>query len=140
MTDVDMERQEVEVYQGKGAKGRRIPVPEMVWGELMGYLVDRGGKRGPMFKTEVKKVRITDVEIGAIVKEAARRSEQSKHVTPKVLRHTFATHLMDAGVDVSVISALMGHRSPRETGVYLHSLPGRTREAVNRISRKGKKS
>ena len=51
-----------------------------------------------------------------------------------------AQGLMDAGVDVSVLSALMGHRSPRETGVYLHSLPGRTREAVNRISRKGKKS
>jgi site-specific recombinase XerD len=47
VTDVDVERQEIEVFEGKGGKGRRIPVAEMVWGELMGYLVDRGGKRGP---------------------------------------------------------------------------------------------
>ena len=139
VTDVDLERQEIEVYQGKGGKGRRLPVPEMVWGELMGYMVDRGGKRGPMFKTEVKKVRILDRDIGQIVKEAARRSKQSKDVTPKMLRHTFASHLMDAGVDISVISVLMGHRSPSETGIYLHALPVKTREAVNRISRKEKK-
>ena len=50
------------------------------------------------------------------------------------MRHSYATHLMDQGVDLAVISSLMGHRSPAETGVYLHVLEGRSREAVNHLS------
>jgi integrase/recombinase XerD len=54
-------------------------------------------------------------------------------VTPKVLRHSFATHLMDRGVDLAVIASLMGHRSPQETGVYLHVLEQNMEEAVQRL-------
>lgn len=54
-------------------------------------------------------------------------------MTPRTLRHTFATHLMDRGVDLAVIASLMGHRSPTETGVYLHVLPGRTTAAVRSL-------
>jgi site-specific recombinase XerD len=55
-------------------------------------------------------------------------------VTAKTLRHTFATHLMDRGVDLAVIASLMGHRTPAETGVYLHVLPGKTEAAVRSLS------
>ena len=57
-------------------------------------------------------------------------------ITPKTLRHSFATHLMDRGVDLAVIASLMGHRSAAETGVYLHRLPGRQEAAVKLLSRK----
>jgi site-specific recombinase XerD len=67
------------------------------------------------------------------VQEAAQRAELRKQVTPKVLRHSFATHLMDRGVDLAVISQLMGHRSPTETGVYLHALPDRPRQAIEQL-------
>lgn len=67
------------------------------------------------------------------MKDAVRRTGIEWHVTPKTLRHTFGTHLMDRGVDVGVISMLMGHRSPGETGVYLHVLPGRKEQAVARL-------
>lgn len=55
-------------------------------------------------------------------------------VTPRTLRHTYATHLMDRGVDLAVIASLMGHRTPAETGIYLHVLPGRTTAAVRSLS------
>ena len=42
---------------------------------------------------------------------------------------------MDAGVDLMVIASLMGHRSPAETGIYLHVLPGKPQEAVARLGR-----
>lgn len=42
---------------------------------------------------------------------------------------------MDAGVDLAVISSLMGHRTPTETGVYLHVLPGKSEEAVRSLTR-----
>jgi site-specific recombinase XerD len=59
------------------------------------------------------------------------RAELRGGVTARTLRHSFATHLMDRGVDLAVIASLMGHRSPQETGVYLHVLPHRSEAAVN---------
>ena len=59
----------------------------------------------------------------------------AKDVTPKTLRHSFATHLMDRGVDVAHISKLMGHAGPAESGVYLHVLPGRKRAAVEKLDK-----
>ena len=60
-------------------------------------------------------------------------------MTARTLRHSFAMHLMDRGVDLAVIASLMGHRSPAETGVYLHVLPQR-REAAVRLLGKGAQS
>lgn len=57
-------------------------------------------------------------------------------VTARTLRHTFATHLMDRGVDLAVIASLMGHRTPHETGVYLHVLPHRREAAVRELERR----
>jgi len=131
--DIDREKQEIVITQGKGGKERQLPVPEGVWTELMAYLADRGGRRGPLFKTEIKKKRISTREISETIKGLGERAGIEKKVTPVVLRHTFATHLMDAGVDIGVISRLMGHRSPRETGIYLHALEKHKRESVRNI-------
>jgi integrase/recombinase XerD len=132
--DVDLERHEVFVKHGKGNRQRRIPVPGGVWTELLAYLAERGGKRGPLFRTEARKKRISQKEVGQIVKSAATRAGIVGLVTAKTLRHTFATHLMDRGVDLAVIASLMGHRTPAETGVYLHVLPGKTEAAVRSLS------
>ena len=131
--DVIIERQELFVRKGKGDRQRYVPVPGAVWVELLAYLTERRGKRGPLFQTQLKKCRLKVMDVGDIVKEAARRAGIDWTVTPKTLRHTFGTHLMDRGVDIGVISMLMGHRSPGETGVYLHALPGRKEHAVTRL-------
>lgn len=134
ISDVNIERQELFIRKGKGERQRHVPVPGGVWVELLAYLAEqRRGLRGPLFRTERHKHRLNVKTLGSIVKDAARRAGIAWHVTPKTLRHTFATHLMDRGVDVGVISMLMGHRSPGETGVYLHALPGRKEQAVARL-------
>ena len=69
-----------------------------------------------------------------IVAGAAARAGLQAGITPRTLRHSFATHLMDRGVDLAVISSLMGHRSPQETGVYLHVLPERPQAAVRKLA------
>ncbi len=131
--DLDLERQEVEVRFGKGGRQRRVPVPNGVWTEILAYLAKRKGKRGPLFRTRVKRRRIASREVSEVVRAAARRAGIGTKVTPKVLRHTFATHLMDRGVGLPVISSLMGHKGIAETGVYLHSLPGRLDAAVAKL-------
>jgi len=136
--DVDVERQEIFVRKGKGGIQRRIPVPSAVWTELLAYVIERGGKRGPLLRTLARKKRISTRDVGAIVKEAATVAAIDGKITPRTLRHTFGTHLMDAGVDLAVIASLMGHRSPNETGVYLHVLPGKREAAVDALAnRKG---
>ncbi len=128
--DVDLERQELSVRKGKGYRQRTIPVPNGVWTELLAYRAERGGKRGALLRTMAKRKRIDAAKVARIVKDTARRARLTGKVTPRTLRHTFGTHLMDRGVDLPVIASLMGHRSPAETGVYLHALPGRKQTAV----------
>jgi integrase/recombinase XerD len=135
VVDVNTERQEIFIKCGKGGRPRTIPVPSGVWTELLAYLHDRGGKRGPLFLTHIKRRRIGSPEVGEIVKAAAARACIPGKITPRTLRHTFGTHLMDAGVDLATIASLMGHRSPNETGVYLHVLPGKAEAAVRSLLR-----
>jgi integrase/recombinase XerD len=133
VSDVNIERHEVLVRHGKGGRQRCVPVPAAVWTELLGYLLEDGHKRGPLFRTRARGARLGQKEVGMIVTAAAARAGLSGKTTPRTLRHTFGTHLMDAGVELSVIASLMGHRSPTETGVYLHVLPGKTKQAVQSL-------
>jgi site-specific recombinase XerD len=134
--DVNRERRELQVLHAKGDRPRVVPIPDGVYTELLAYLLDRGGKRGALFRTTTHGRRISAKDVCVVVKDAATRAQLAGLVTARTLRHSFATHLMDRGVDLAVIASLMGHRSPAETGVYLHVLPLR-REAAVRLLEKG---
>jgi integrase/recombinase XerD len=137
LQDVDTTRRELLVRAGKGDRQRMVPLPEMVHTELLAYLLERGGKRGPLLRTEKFGRALASKHVCEAVCRAAERAEIKREVTPKALRHSYATHLMDRGVDLAVISRLMGHRSPAETGVYLHVLKDRPQRAVNSLDLSG---
>jgi integrase/recombinase XerD len=132
VADVVRERQELTVRKAKGDRPRVIPIPDGVYSELLAYLLDHA-RRGALFRTEHLGRRITDKVVCEVVRAAVARAALPSSITARTLRHSFATHLMDRGVDLAVIASLMGHRSPQETGVYLHVLPGRTRSAVRAL-------
>ena len=88
----------------------------------------------PLFKTDFKKKKVRAHDVLQVVHQAASRVDPDLFVTPRTLRHCFATHLMDAGVDLKTISMLMGHKSPSESGVYLHASTGSKFTAVNRLN------
>lgn len=132
VSHVNRERRELFVV-GKGSRERHVPIPAGVWVELATFLLDRGGKRGALFRTRIKHRRVDVKFVSEVVRRAASRAGLTKRVTPKTLRHSYATHLMAAGVDLAVIAALMGHRSPSETGVYLHAFPETKRSAVGSL-------
>jgi integrase/recombinase XerD len=136
VTDVDLERQEIVIRHGKGDRARRIPVPDAVWTVLLAFLAERKGRRGALIRTEKKQTRFASKDVCDVVQTATLAAGLAQTVTAKTLRHSFATHLMDRGVDLAVIASLMGHRSAQETGVYLHGLPGRRENAVKLLSKK----
>jgi integrase/recombinase XerD len=132
VSDINRERHELIVQKGKGDKPRSIPIPEALYTELLAYLLERG-KRGALFRTHFLERRIKDKDVCAVVTRIATRAGLRAGVTARTLRHSFATHLMDRGVDLAIIASLMGHRSPQETGVYLHVLPQRPEAAVRTL-------
>ena len=138
IADIHRERQELTVVRAKGDRPRVVPIPEGVFVELLAHLVERG-RRGAVFVTQQRRRRISAKDVCAIISAATRRAGLSAAVTARTLRHSFATHLMDRGVDLAVIASLMGHRSPQETGVYLHVLPGRREAAVDMLTVGGRR-
>jgi site-specific recombinase XerD len=132
VADINRERHELVVQRGKGDKPRSIPIPEALYTELLAYLLEHG-RRGALFRTLIKVRRLRSKDVCDIVDAAVVRAGLRAGVTARTLRHSFATHLMDRGVDLAIIASLMGHRSPQETGVYLHVLPQRPEAAVRTL-------
>lgn len=132
VADISRERQELTVRHGKGDRPRVIPIPEGLYTEFLAYLLEHG-QRGALFRTAPRRRRIREKDVCVVVRAAVVRAALPSSVTARTLRHSFATHLMDRGVDLAVIASLMGHRSPQETGVYLHVLPQRPEAAVRRL-------
>jgi site-specific recombinase XerD len=130
--DINRERHELVVLKTKGDRPRSIPIPEALYTELLAYLLEHG-KRGALFRTSVRERRIRANDVCDVVTAVATRARLRAGVTARTLRHSFATHLMDRGVDLAIIASLMGHRSPQETGVYLHVLPRRPEAAVRTL-------
>jgi site-specific recombinase XerD len=133
VVDIHRERRELTVLHGKGDRPRTVPIPSGVYTEVLAYLLERG-RRGALLRTVARHRRLRAHDICDVVSAAAERAGLSNDITPRALRHSFATHLMDRGVDLAVIASLMGHRSPQETGVYLHVLPGRREAAVRTLN------
>lgn len=130
--DINRERHELVVRRAKGDRPRSIPIPEALYTELLAYLLEHG-KRGALLRTSARSRRICSKDVCGVVGTVAARAGLRAGVTARTLRHSFATHLMDRGVDLSIIASLMGHRSPQETGVYLHVLPQRPEAAVRTL-------
>jgi site-specific recombinase XerD len=119
MQDIDSVRMLLRVAHGKGAKERLVPLSPRLLEELRGYwkvvrperwLFPGGDPEKPLSDTTVQKS----------CKRAARDAGITKHVSPHVLRHSHATALLEAGVDLLTISRLLGHRSFSTTLIYLH--------------------
>ena len=107
VADISRERQEPTVRHGKGDRPRVIPIPDGLYTELLAYLLEHG-RRGALLRTVQRGRRIREKDVCAVVSAAVARAGLPSSVTARTLRHSFATHLMDRGVDLAVIASLMG--------------------------------
>ena len=130
--DVDLEEGSVRAV-GKGSRERVVPVGRYGITALEAYLVRgrpslaRPRTRGALFLNQ-RGGRLTRQGCTNIVKAMARRAGIRKRVTPHMLRHSFATHLLEGGADVRVVQELLGHASVATTQIYTLVTGERLRE------------
>jgi len=107
------------VRQGKGAKDRLVPLSARLLDELRAsWRLQRprpwlfpGGRPGR---------HLTAAGVQRLIRRAAQRAGLSKPVSPHTLRHSYATHLLEAGCDLLTIQRLLGHKNLQTTARYLH--------------------
>ena len=118
--DLDMAGGMVRVT-GKGSKQRIVPVGVKALQAVAGYLTMRGGvpDQAPMFLNS-RGNRINRRSVARIVDEHVLRIAAFKRISPHVLRHTFATHMLEGGADLRAIQELLGHASLSTTQKYTH--------------------
>jgi len=116
---IDSKRMQILVRQGKGQKDRVVMLSPVLLGLLRTYW-KRYRPNLVLFPGRNPESPINREQIGLVVKDAAKRAGITKNVSPHTLRHSFATHLLEAGYDVRKIQILMGHRSLKTTTVYMH--------------------
>jgi site-specific recombinase XerD len=119
MTDIDSKRMTVRINQGKGGKDRYSILSRTALDHLRQYC----SKYHPdewLFEGAKRDEHITTHSIQLMFYAAKKRAGITKPASVHTLRHSFATHLIEAGTSLHHVQLLLGHRSPTTTTVYLH--------------------
>lgn len=143
VTDIDSSRMLIHVRHGKGAKDRYVPLPQSTLEILRRYWVTHRnpllifpapGRGGIHMQGATESMPKSSVQIA--FKEALKESRVNKLASVHTLRHSWATHLLEAGVNLRLIQEYLGHDSPTTTAIYTH-LTVRSEqnatEAINQI-------
>jgi site-specific recombinase XerD len=132
--DIDSQRMIIRVVAGKGGKDRDLPLSSALLETLREYWQWRKPKLY-MFPTRTRgrtlDQPISDKTVWIACSEAARQAGIKKRITPHTLRHSWATHLLEAGTDLRTIQVLLGHGDLETTAQYLHLSQRHLQTVVN---------
>jgi len=124
--DIDLNREEVKV-RGKGAKERIVPLGKAAQLALVGYLRERTSTTTALF-VNYRGNRLTTRSLQRIVRKHLLKIAQAQGTNPHILRHTFATHLLERGADLRAVQELLGHSSLSTVQIYTHLTTQRLKE------------
>lgn len=116
--DADLERGMLHIRQGKGSKDRCLPLGKMLCRGLGQYLLEE--VPGEYVFENKAGDSLSRAGISWIVRNAAKKAKVIKDIHPHTLRHSYATHLLEQGVNIVTIKELLGHAYIQSTMVYLH--------------------
>jgi len=133
--DIDSQRMVIHVVNGKGGKDRDLPLSPKLLETLRAYWrwLKPETYLFPSRTLRDSEQPITDKTVWRTCSEAARRAGIRKRVTPHLVRHSWATHLLEAGTDLRTIQLLLGHEDLEVTARYLHLSAQRLQKVANPI-------
>jgi len=135
IADIDSQRMVIHVVNGKGGKDRDLPLSPKLLETLRAYW--RWLKpQTYLFPSRMHRdceQPITDKIVWRTCSQAARRAGIRKTVTPHLVRHSWATHLLEAGTDLRTIQLLLGHEDLEVTARYLHLSEQHLHQVANPI-------
>ncbi len=141
--DIDRERMTLHVRNGKGARSRYIPLPKSTYNVLREYwkthrnerlIFPALGRRHNGGHTAVQPMARSSVQ-GVMRRILKELPAIKKHATLHTLRHSYATHLIEAGVNLRIVQQYLGHASLETTMIYLHVTVQGNDDAAARINR-----
>jgi integrase/recombinase XerD len=118
VTDIDGARGVIRVRHGKGDKAREAKLSPTLYTWLRQYWARERPPHPYLFTSGKTGKRACAQSVRVALADAAKQAWIQKRVTPHVLRHSFATHLLEQGTDVRVVGALLGHASLQSTAHY----------------------
>ena len=136
--DIDSQRMVLWVRKGKGGKDRSVPLPSYTLAQLRAYWLKYKPKKW-LFPSEHSISAITKSCVQRCLTATLRRSDIRKNVNCHTLRHSYATHLVEAGVHLRMIQSLLGHKSLSSTFIYIHlsqSTKVEVQIKINRLMRR----
>ena len=125
--DIDSESMVIRVRNGKGGIDRAAKMCEVLLYALREYWKRVRPPKPYLFPGRTPDTHISKEAVGNVLRSVAQQCEFKIRVTPHTLRHSFVTHLLQAGVDVRIIQDLLGHRSIKSTQIYTHVTPEHVR-------------
>jgi integrase/recombinase XerD len=133
--DIDRARMMIHVRNGKGGKDRDIPLSATLLQQLITWWRSLPDKSTPwLFPNHQHRLTgqpMRDKTVWHACRFAARRAGLTKNIHPHTLRHSFATHLVEAGTDLMTVKELMGHADLRDTELYVHLSKRHLQSPVN---------
>jgi site-specific recombinase XerD len=118
LTDIESKRMVIRVRGAKGNKDRYTLLSETILKDLRKYYLQ--WKPSLYLFEGIKKGKYSANSVGLVVSRAGKKAGILKRVSPHVLRHSFATHLLESGTDLRYIQLLLGHNSTKTTEIYTH--------------------
>jgi len=115
---LDRKRGVINILQAKGKKDRQVPFPLQLQKVLEDYW--REYKTAGYIFAGQKEDQYTARSVGEVVKQLAKKAGIEKRVYSHLMRHNSFTHLLEAGIDLSIIQKIAGHSSPKTTQIYTH--------------------
>ena len=120
IADLDTRRKELCVHKGNPKKGRHMPLPE----PLLLLLRQQCQQCRPvyfLFEGQCAGAPYSARSLQQVVQQAAARAGISRPITLHMLRHSYATHSVEAGTDIRIIQYMLGHSNSKTTGIYAHA-------------------
>ena len=123
---------------GKGSKERLVPIGEQAAGWIRKYAGQARrellkGRASPRLFVNARGGALSRVGFWKILKQHALKAGLSRAISPHVLRHSFATHLLERGADLRAIQLMLGHADLSTTQIYTHVLEARLRTVYDRF-------